>query len=68
MIVTAPLPTAAVLTDRTVGHLATQYWAMAGARPWLSAWPLIAIAAGIPLAALSWRAGHAAARALTRVR
>src|SRR6266545_481998 len=64
LVFTGPEPSAAVLSDRQVGHLATQYWAMAQARPWLSAWPLFAFVLGAPLAAGSWIAGRAFFRAL----
>lgn len=63
-----PLPSAAVLTDRTVGHLATQYWQMALARPWLSIWPLLAVAIAIPLAASSYAVGHRVSAWLTTPR
>lgn len=65
MVLTGPMPSLAVLSDRAAGHLSTQYWAMATARPWLSAWPLLAVAVGAPLAAISWRLGGAATRILT---
>jgi len=64
MVITAPLPSAAVLSDQTVGHLAQQYLAMATARPWASAWPLLAAALGAPLAALSWIIGRSVAGVL----
>jgi hypothetical protein len=63
-----PLPSVAVLTDRTVGHLASQYWQMALARPWLSIWPLLAVAIGIPLAAFSYAVGQRVSAWLTTPR
>ena len=65
LVITAPVPSAAVLADQQVGRLATQYWAMASARPWLSAWPLAVVALGAPLAAVSWMLGGATTRVLT---
>jgi len=65
MVISAPLPSAAVLSDPTVGHLAQQYWAIATARPWSSAWPLLAAAVGAPLAALAWVLGGVVTRVLT---
>jgi hypothetical protein len=64
LVITAPLPSPAVLSDRQVGHIATQYWAMAQARPWLSAWPLLAFVLGAPLAAGSLVAGRRSFHAL----
>jgi hypothetical protein len=68
LIVTQPLPSVAILTDRSVGHLATQYWEMATTRSWMGPWPFLALIAGIPLAALSFAAGRAGAVWLTRDR
>lgn len=59
-----PPPSAASLADPQAGGLVLFYAAQAATRPWLSAWPLLAIAAGAPLAALSWRLGTVVARAL----
>ena len=59
-----PPPSTAVLADPQVGRLALFYWAQAAARPWLSAWPLLAIVAGAPLAAASWTVGRIVAGSL----
>src|SRR6266508_1411993 len=49
LALTGPVPSAAVLSDQQVGHLATQYWATAESRPWLSAWPMLALVLGAPV-------------------
>ena len=48
-----------------LGALFFVYYEHAVARPWLSAWPLVAAFAGAPLAAVSWIAGRRVGRLLT---
>jgi hypothetical protein len=45
-------------TDPRATALYYQYYAQALARPWLSFWPLAAVAIGTPLAAASWIVGR----------
>jgi hypothetical protein len=60
-----PPLSAASLGDPTSRGILLTYWYAAQARPWLSAWPLLAAIAGAPLAAASWIAGTRAAGVLT---
>lgn len=58
------IPPGAVSPDPRASSLFFQYHAQALARPWLSAWPLVAVVFGAPIAALSWTAGRRLAAAL----
>lgn len=58
------IPPGAMSPDPRASALFFQYHAQALARPWLSAWPLLTIAMGAPLSALSWIAGQRLATAL----
>lgn len=59
-----PPPSPAAISDPQFGGLVLTYWLRAEARPWLSAWPLLAALLGVPLAAASWWIGRGVARNL----
>lgn len=61
-LVAPPPPTQAALEDPQAGGLVLHYAAQAAARPWLSIWPMLAVFAAAPLAALTWTAGRSLGR------
>jgi hypothetical protein len=62
LVFVPPQPTPASLSQAQLRDLILHYLIAAESRPWLSAWPILAALAGVPLAAVSWAAGRALAR------